>query len=384
LFRSCCLACFAVWCCLALPRLGGGAEGPTGKATFIRGDANGDGIVSLADVIAITRYFHSGQMPPCSDAADFDDSGTLEITDLINLVNFLYLKGPYPAEPNRTPLEDPTPDSLGCGALPEGGGGSEPGDGDEGQVIDFIEFFALRVDGYPGETGIQVPIVLSNSRGLDGFSISVRSDPRKVWLQDIQLPRYLPGRVKPELAPLYTDRLAEGYLARSVFMDFYPPFEGHQIPPGSGRVVATLVFSLSPEVKPQEVLRIDFENIPPGGDLRPTPINELSTDGRSIRPAVDERGISIVVSPPGELFLRGDSNRDLALNITDVILILRYLFLGESLACADAADADDSGAIDISDVIMLADHLFGSGWALPPPYPNPGRDLTPDSLPDCR
>jgi hypothetical protein len=367
-------------------------------ARFLRGDANGDGILSQADVITLIRYFQSGSVPACADAADFDDSGTLEITDLVNLVGFFYLEGQYPSPPFLAPGEDPTPDELGCEtplaaplSLPRlagqamGEGGRVDGDEDDGQVIDFLEFFMRRVNGFPGETEIQIPILLSTSTEADGFTVCVSADPRKVWLERIDLPESYPGDIHAELSPQYTDRLREGYLARSVFMDYLAPFEGNKLPRSRRVVAGTLVFGLSPEVREGEKIQIQFTDLSSPGDARPVPFNEIVNDGRSIRPSLDSKGLEITVAPQGSLFVRGDSNRDLSINITDVVVILRYLFIGEDrLTCLDPLDVDDSGHIDITDGIVLAEFLFGRGLSPALPFPNPGLDLTEDDLGSCR
>ena len=49
---------------------------------FVRGDANGDGSIDITDAIFTLGFlFLGGGAPPCEDAADADDRGTLEITD---------------------------------------------------------------------------------------------------------------------------------------------------------------------------------------------------------------------------------------------------------------------------------------------------------------
>jgi hypothetical protein len=45
-----------------------------------------------------------------------------------------------------------------------------------------------------------------------------------------------------------------------------------------------------------------------------------------------------------------------------------------------AADANDSGAVNIADAIYLLGYVFASGPALPPPLVDCGSDPTPDSL----
>jgi hypothetical protein len=91
-----------------------------------------------------------------------------------------------------------------------------------------------------------------------------------------------------------------------------------------------------------------------------------------------------VVDPDGQL-RRGDVDQSGALDITDAIQLLGYLFLGTAAPpCADAADADDNGTHDITDAIRILGYLFlGSA---PPAAPGPdgcGLDPTEDLLPAC-
>ncbi len=83
-------------------------------------------------------------------------------------------------------------------------------------------------------------------------------------------------------------------------------------------------------------------------------------------------------------FIRGDVNADAALDISDPVGILGYLFLGAGEpACPDALDANDEGSIDISDAVFLLAFLFNGGAEPPQPYPEPGVDATFDAL-GCR
>ena len=74
--------------------------------------------------------------------------------------------------------------------------------------------------------------------------------------------------------------------------------------------------------------------------------------------------------PDGALgpFLRGDSNGDSSLDLSDAISILRFLFLGASSpSCQAAADSNGDGDIDITDAIYSLNFLFLGGDALPAP-----------------
>jgi hypothetical protein len=81
-------------------------------------------------------------------------------------------------------------------------------------------------------------------------------------------------------------------------------------------------------------------------------------------------------------FVRGDSNQDGAIDISDPVFVLNALFVAGSGvgSCADASDANDDGTVDISDAIYALRFLFLGGEQPPRPYPDPGADSTPDSL----
>ncbi len=83
--------------------------------TFIRGNANLQGIFDLADVIFILQGLFSGGPLPCFDAADGNDDGFVDISDAISLLGYLFVNGPPPVAPFPDPGVDPTPDGLGCG-----------------------------------------------------------------------------------------------------------------------------------------------------------------------------------------------------------------------------------------------------------------------------
>jgi hypothetical protein len=83
----------------------------------------------------------------------------------------------------------------------------------------------------------------------------------------------------------------------------------------------------------------------------------------------------------GSFFRRGDSDSGGALNLTDAVVTLSYLFQSRPApTCLDAADADDNGAIQITDAIFTLNHLFLGGPAPSEPFASCGSDGTPDEL----
>jgi len=92
-------------------------------------------------------------------------------------------------------------------------------------------------------------------------------------------------------------------------------------------------------------------------------------DGRCLDEATAE--IRISCSDSGPAFVRGDADGSGKIDLTDAILILGYLYLGEHNSvpdCLDASDADDNGKLEITDPIGILGHLFLGGD--PPAVPN--------------
>ena len=81
---------------------------------FIRGDANGDGALDISDPLLVLLYKFAGVASDCLAALDSDDSDTVEMTDAIIALGYLFRSGAPPAPPFPTAGEDPTAGSLDC------------------------------------------------------------------------------------------------------------------------------------------------------------------------------------------------------------------------------------------------------------------------------
>jgi len=83
-------------------------------------------------------------------------------------------------------------------------------------------------------------------------------------------------------------------------------------------------------------------------------------------------------------FVRGNSNNDLRVDISDPVFTLNWLFLGGSEPnCLDAADGNNDSRVDISDSVFTLNWLFLGGPIIPPPYPGCGLDAGPPDLLSC-
>lgn len=76
---------------------------PVPPAEFVRGDANDDLLVDIADPVYILAYlFQSGATPHCREAADTNDDGQIDISDPVYELGYLFIEGapmplPFPA-----------------------------------------------------------------------------------------------------------------------------------------------------------------------------------------------------------------------------------------------------------------------------------------------
>lgn len=178
---------------------------------------------------------------------------------------------------------------------------------------------------------------------------------------------------------------------------------------GQEGVVGVCILSLTshvilPPVGDATVLKIrgdlDVAGLEPGEVSRPARLDlrgpgegSLASRGAPITSAITVQGNTfatairdleivarIVDFPP---FKRSDANSDGRVDISDVLFILGYLFLGsDAPACLDSADTDDNGRLEITDGLAIFEFLF-FGNAVPS-TPGPfqcGQDPTADEIP---
>ena len=82
---------------------------------FVRGNADGDGDVTITDAVTVLNFLFVGNtVPPCVAAADADDDGSVAITDAVRILNFLFSGGAAPPPPYPECGTDPTEDTLDC------------------------------------------------------------------------------------------------------------------------------------------------------------------------------------------------------------------------------------------------------------------------------
>ena len=79
-------------------------------------------------------------------------------------------------------------------------------------------------------------------------------------------------------------------------------------------------------------------------------------------------------------FVRGDTNNDRSIDISDAVKTLFHLYAGMKIDCMDATDSNDDGQIDNTDAIHILNFLFRGG-NMPFPYSKEDYDYnSPDGL----
>ncbi len=90
----------------------GGQVGPR----FRRGDVDATGSLDISDAVGILSYLFQGTgTPACLEAADTDNNGEVDITDAVNNLGYQFLGQAPPEAPGPTSCgEDPKAPFLGC------------------------------------------------------------------------------------------------------------------------------------------------------------------------------------------------------------------------------------------------------------------------------
>lgn len=240
------------------------------------------------------------------------------------------------------------------------------------------------VSAFPGQKGLHVPVLATNKDPAQGFTVAAVYDPALLLIHSVEFESTNISDLKPELfAVNISDDPEEPYFTAGVLLDITTPFDRRVIPPGKNHRIANILMDVRPNAPPGTRTVIELKN-----ELGRPPLSNIFTvGGYSVLPILgDGGGVNIrrLPFPPPRFFIRGDADGNGAVNITDSILTLNYLFAGRgALDCADAADVTDDGRLDVTDAVFTLNFLFRAGNYPPPPYPEQGMDPTDDGLPPC-
>jgi hypothetical protein len=347
---------------------------------FLRGDSNGDGVASIADVQFLNNWlFRRGPGPGCLDAADSNDDGFFTVRDGFWLFRHLVLGDRPPRPPHPELGIDPTPgDPLDCAAY---GGGAA------------LEDSAARIEVVAAEAeageGVEAVITLAVSSGLEtaalwgrlrapmGLLSDSTSDgiaPRPAGVLDLDVEDLGRSLRVVEGAPggsLFGASVRGGVLAFGAVPELVA--RAH-LPPGDGLLVLRMSVPLAPGTPPGEYPLV-FE----AGELG-------STAGQRIEAAVSDATLRVLAPRP---FIRGDANGDgRPLDIADATYVLFFNFTGgPEPPCLAASDADGDGRVagKVTDAVYLLTFAFLGGPPPPPPFPECAEGaLDTDAALGCR
>lgn len=240
----------------------------------------------------------------------------------------------------------------------------------------FYHEIALDVPSSPS-CRAEVPVLMSNTEELLGFSMGLTWDSAMAYLEDGHA-SILPGSAWSGIEPDYWNANATPTACPD------------------GRSGATLAVVISTNAGTPATLPADYSQEVVTFIFRSRAIGTTDlafTDCLGTPPVENVvtvmRGGNTISVPPAliggtlqltECFRRGDANADGKWDISDGITILSHLFRDESILCQDAADSNDDGALDLADAITLFSYLFSNGEEPPSPFPACGSDPTEDPL----
>ncbi|MGE3163427.1 MAG: hypothetical protein AB7O52_00825 [Planctomycetota bacterium] len=85
-----------------------------GQSAFIRGDANANGSVDIADAVFNLDFLFNGGAPICLDAQDSNDDGQVNLADPVFSLAYQFSGGMSPTAPFPACGNDPTVDAIDC------------------------------------------------------------------------------------------------------------------------------------------------------------------------------------------------------------------------------------------------------------------------------
>ena len=369
---------------------------PIAAADFLRGDANRDGHVSVADGYALLAYlFRDGSGRDCLDALDANDDGSVNLVDAIGVLTYGTAAAPPPCPPFPDPGEDPTDDELAC---------------DDFAIEDrSVEDPTARLEilgGTVDDSRVELVVGLASSFPLGAFwgRWSIEGGVIANGYSGDGVETHNGTADNPPT--MLETQVAGGQLHLAVVTHF---MESDPIEPGELRDVLSFSLCLDEDADPgsyamtfdagELVVAETSETIAlPPSTFELTVMESPTAGCPSRRDATFESCASPAPNPnpnPGDCdgveppplgadvpFRRGDVNADGELSISDALALRRWLFLCEAgPPCRDTADVNDDGVVNLVDTIYILGSLFLDGAPPSEPAFEPGIDPTADGLP---
>jgi hypothetical protein len=342
------------------------------RGNIINRSEDAEPVVDLNDGVEIVaRLFlgNQGSIPVsgCTDASDVNDNGLTELSDYVYLVNFRFNGGPPIPAPHPTEGQDTTPGVT----IPD--------------TPDPRFSYSLGTSaGVPSNTGLTLPLTMSNDVPIRGLQVALQYDAESLRIDEIitEENTILADESTEYIVASYDNN--EGIAFIGALKDFATPFWFHtsdnpDIAAGADHVVAVLKVGIVISAQ-QGFAAIEFTDgiqAPQHAELDEAPEihNLIILDGEAVRPELGTGGGVDIRRG----FVRADSNKDSAVDISDPVYTLRWIFLGGPRPpCLDAADANNDTRLDLSDPIWTLNFLYAGGPQPSEPYPQAGVDPSTD------
>ncbi|MGE3166344.1 MAG: PKD domain-containing protein [Planctomycetota bacterium] len=246
----------------------------------------------------------------------------------------------------------------------------------------IFEMPAITVFG--AQQDVLHPILVTSTNDIAGFQIVVEFDNAVTTFNEATLANTFIDPLDPEFIFMGSDTPPPGPGSRfyvALIIDFEVPIEGRVLPAGQRMPLLFMKYDVPIGISVGTTRPLTFRDdlYPVGNPLD----NIISIDGGfSVNPFLSHG--SVTVAAPGVTFLRGDSNRNSAVDLADAIFTLAFLFSGGAPpTCPDSSDVNDDGQINVADAISLLSYLFSGGQIPRYPFPGVGLDPTADVLGPC-
>jgi hypothetical protein len=227
---------------------------------------------------------------------------------------------------------------------------------------------------------VYIPVELSHDVPVQALQVAATFEPEHLEVTSVDFLLTNLRQLGAELLAYNVSNNPERpYVTAGIIFDIEPPYDGRTLPPGENQRILNIVADVSPDAPAEGNATVRLAN----GVGAPPLENILTVNSMTVLPRIGKAG-TVFFSPAEAgrgVFVRGDADGNGQVNISDAVVLLGYLFLGEDpVECLDAGDANDSGTINVADAAYCLNFLFRGGMIPPPPFPNPGLDPSEDRM----
>ena len=177
---------------------------------------------------------------------------------------------------------------------------------------------------------------------------------------------------------LQTEVLSNGITASAVFGLTVTL----NLPAADGQEIWAVTYSVAASPAPGTVLPLTFCD-----NGNPIVTNLVANAAAAMVPIQNDGSITVTAVQGPPEFIRGDTNGDGQVSITDALILFSEIFGSTATSvCPRSGDVNADDQRDISDVISLLEALLGNGPPIPAPYPDCGTapaSLLCTSLSNC-